>query len=1042
MSLTKKILVGSIVLAVLAVMAGIVGVLVVGPSIAKSMVRERLDRVESKLGLQVETATIATTGLGGVEITDVTVTDPESGRELVTVATAGAKVDALQLLAGRKVIDAVWAEDVDVHITRDADGSFDLLRVIARLRSEASESEDAGDDDTGGGGMLRIFGGTLPEVDVSDVEIHFEAVDGAPPFPLQRLSIPNAEIEHGDQIEASTTIAVESTPSDSWTIPSQVDLALVLSEELKPQTMTVKFDRAMEIGGVGPYPFLRGGVAGIEVAPDRTITATDLHLGFQSNGEEPFLQTDRLSVQLADWTTNLSEISLVEVAVDSPRLTLEYDRLGASALTDLDHAIRAPRARAIAAKARSMADDWAEDLEEEEEPLDPDLDPDTDKKLEPADNPKASGRLTKLFNRLPHAVTVKSGRVVIVDHRELPVADPMKTLRLEDGNLELVHQPIQGNFKVDGSFEAIGDGQSRGSVKALFGFNYRNKKLDADIEVAALDLSWLAQLLGPSVAEHIRGGTLRAKVGVKPGKKRDVTLEGIVSVDDLVFFWASLTEEPMRNFTASYSYTAHYDPDASIPEPKLLQKPLWREDDEPPADAPVRKGALVFTKGKGTVGSVQGEFMPAIYGTGALPGELPARIDLSAKLPRTDTQALIDAVPDALLGPLEGTKLAGTFAWNLKAEIPLYRASDMEWESNPALEDFEVVEMPEEVDPRTLMSGFDLTIEDTLEDKKGEEYEWTRTIRIPPAKPVSAKYLIENSGLTIQELDERRREREWPKVPDPSRSFLPRALLKSPKYWLTPHAENRVAPRPWGLHDTIQRTKDRPYGPYVYVPLHHIARWVVLAVTTTEDGGFFNHPGFLFDAIKDSIEDNIESGRFRRGASTISMQMIKNAYLKRDKLIARKLREAFLVFLMESVFDIPKSRILEVYMNIIEFGPGIYGIHDAAVHYFGKRPDKLTLGEVSWLFSIVPSPKRYHFYWKRGEISDGWWSHITRRIDIMYNREKITEAERDAAKAQKPEFYKPGENDPVLRREEPTLFQRIPSLFDQGPETGDPPPSP
>jgi hypothetical protein len=1028
MSLAKKILAGSIVLVVLAVAAGLVGVFLIAPSIAQNMVRDKLDAVESRLALEVETAAIDTTGLRGVEITDLTVKDPETGRTLATVGTVGAKVDVIQLIAGRKVIDAVWTEDVDVRVTRESDGAFDLLRVARRLRGDGEDSDEE-EEPTEGGGLLRIFGGTLPEVDVSDVEIAFLSEPNAPPFPVEKLKIPTGIIEHGSKIEATTKVAVESTPSEAWTIPSEVDVALVLTEELSPETMTVKFDRPLELGGVGPLPFLRGGVAGIEIAPDKTITATDLHLGFQSNGETPFLETDRLSMQLSEWTMNPDELSLVEVSVDAPMLTLEYDRLGASALTDLDHAVRAPRARQVIGRARGMAENLAEEEEEEPEPLAPDDEVDDAPKPE---KEQGDGRIARIINRLPHAVTISDGRVIIVDHRNLPVENPMRTLRLEKGNLELVHQPIQGNFKVDGSFDAIGDEKPRGSVEALLSFNYRNKKLDADVEIAALDLSWLGQLLGPSVAEYVRGGTLRAKVGVKPGEKRDVTLDGIVSVDDLVFFWGLLAEEPLRDFTASYSFTAKYDPDRSIPESKLLKTPLFKESNEPPADSPIRKGALVFTKGKGTVGDVQGDFVPAIYGTGALPGDLPARVDLHVDLPKTDTQALFDAVPLALQGPLEGTRLAGTFAWKLAAEIPLYRASDMQWESNPVLDEFEVVEMPKEVDPRTLMSGYDLTITDTLEDERGEEYEWSRTITIPPAKPVSAKYLVENSGLTIEQIDERRREREWPKLPDPNRSFLPRSLINSPQYWLTTHAEQRTAPKPWKSSEAIRRTKDRPYGPYVFVPLHHIARWVVLAVTTTEDGGFFTHPGFLFDAIKDSIEDNIESGRFRRGASTISMQMVKNAYLKRDKLIARKLREAFLVFLMETVFDVPKSRILEVYMNIIEFGPGIYGIHDASVHYFGKRPDKLTLGEVSWLFSVVPSPKRYHFYWKRGEISDRWWSHISRRIDIMYNREKITEAERDAAKAQKAEFYKPEDGDPVLRPEQKSIFDRI-LLFDREP---------
>ena len=254
-------------------------------------------------------------------------------------------------------------------------------------------------------------------------------------------------------------------------------------------------------------------------------------------------------------------------------------------------------------------------------------------------------------------------------------------------------------------------------------------------------------------------------------------------------------------------------------------------------------------------------------------------------------------------------------------------------------------------------------------------------------------------------------------------------MLQSPQYWYTMHAENKIAPRPWDEGETIERQPKQPYGPYVFVPLHHIAPWVVRTVTTTEDGGFFRHPGFLFDALKESVEDNIEASGFRRGASTISMQLVKNAFLDRQKLIARKVREAFIVFLMESVVDVPKARILEVYLNIIEFGPGIYGIHDAAVHYFGKRPDELEIAEVAWLFSIVPAPKKYHFYYDRGEITDRWFSKMSRYIDAMYRRDKITQAERDAAVLAAPAFYKPTAEEPVLRPKAPA-FNDIPLLFD------------
>jgi len=248
---------------------------------------------------------------------------------------------------------------------------------------------------------------------------------------------------------------------------------------------------------------------------------------------------------------------------------------------------------------------------------------------------------------------------------------------------------------------------------------------------------------------------------------------------------------------------------------------------------------------------------------------------------------------------------------------------------------------------------------------------------------------------------------------------MSREFVSSPQYWLSPHAERQAPGKPWREGDVIQRSQTQPYGPYVFVPLHHISKWMTRAVLTTEDNSFFKHDGINYFALKESVEDNIEAGgKFRRGASTISMQLVKNLFLDQKKLLARKLREAFLVWLMEKVVDVPKERILEVYFNIIEFGPGIFGIHDAAVHYFGKRPSDLTLGEVAWLVSIVPNPKKYHFYWDRGEITPSWFRRMSRYINVMHNRERTTVEERDEALAEPPAFYKPEADDPVLREDD------------------------
>jgi len=146
-------------------------------------------------------------------------------------------------------------------------------------------------------------------------------------------------------------------------------------------------------------------------------------------------------------------------------------------------------------------------------------------------------------------------------------------------------------------------------------------------------------------------------------------------------------------------------------------------------------------------------------------------------------------------------------------------------------------------------------------------------------------------------------------------------------------------------------------------PLDKISPYLIHAVMTSEDGGFFLHRGFLPEAFRESIITNIKERRFARGGSTISMQLVKNVFLSRNKTIARKLEEALIVWLIENQGLCTKERMLEVYLNIIEWGPMIYGAGEASRFYFDKDPSRLTLAEAIFMASIIPRPKwfRYNF---------------------------------------------------------------------------------
>ncbi|MET0759293.1 MAG: transglycosylase domain-containing protein [Flavobacterium sp.] len=146
-----------------------------------------------------------------------------------------------------------------------------------------------------------------------------------------------------------------------------------------------------------------------------------------------------------------------------------------------------------------------------------------------------------------------------------------------------------------------------------------------------------------------------------------------------------------------------------------------------------------------------------------------------------------------------------------------------------------------------------------------------------------------------------------------------------------------------------------------YTPLDQISPYLRKAVLTTEDPSFFSHKGFINEAFKQSIVKNIKTKKFSRGASTISMQLVKNVFLTREKTLSRKLEEILLVYILENNRITSKERMLEVYFNIIEWGPNVYGIGEASSFYFQKRPSELSLYECLFLANIIPSPRKFMY---------------------------------------------------------------------------------
>lgn len=162
-----------------------------------------------------------------------------------------------------------------------------------------------------------------------------------------------------------------------------------------------------------------------------------------------------------------------------------------------------------------------------------------------------------------------------------------------------------------------------------------------------------------------------------------------------------------------------------------------------------------------------------------------------------------------------------------------------------------------------------------------------------------------------------------------------------------------------------------------FTPASVVSPLLINAILQSEDGQFFYHKGFRLDAIKEALAHDIKVGKFARGGSTISMQIVKNVFLDRNKNIARKLEEAMIVWLIESNSITSKQRMFDVYLNIIEWGPGIYGVKEASEYYFKKSPAELTLDEAIFMASIIPRPKK--FFWSLaadGKLRESQYGHF------------------------------------------------------------------
>ena len=326
------------------------------------------------------------------------------------------------------------------------------------------------------------------------------------------------------------------------------------------------------------------------------------------------------------------------------------------------------------------------------------------------------------------------------------------------------------------------------------------------------------------------------------------------------------------------------------------------------------------------------------------------QFDITTDLPNQDMQVLFDAIPHALRTELDGLTWRGTLGLHFEAHGRLDSLSDVQHKfSLVPSQDFQVLKWPAGRDLNALNHGMHYEVQDPNALQP-------HTITIPPSI-----YPVMIQGIT---------------------TYMPRMTAE----------EVRSSYPNWVLFDDINP-------------------WLVQLITTTEDGSFFTHQGFSPLQVKAALEKNVSRQSFSRGASTISMQLVKNLFFDRTKTISRKFQEVIYTWLMESVMRIPKKRIMELYFNIIEFGPEIYGIEEAAKYYFGKRSSALSLKECAFLMAIIPSPRRGAYYRTNPKLENGIQKTMSFYIREMYRRkcdpDVLARMRARAAKLNQPVTFEP-----------------------------------
>lgn len=182
-----------------------------------------------------------------------------------------------------------------------------------------------------------------------------------------------------------------------------------------------------------------------------------------------------------------------------------------------------------------------------------------------------------------------------------------------------------------------------------------------------------------------------------------------------------------------------------------------------------------------------------------------------------------------------------------------------------------------------------------------------------------------------------------------------------------------------------------PEAPEGWVRVRDIARELRPAILVSEDRRFYHHAGFDALELRNALLESLRENTRLRGASTIPQQLAKNLFLTHERSLARKVRELAIALYMDR--HIAKDKILEVYLNVIEYGEGVYGIGDASQLYFGKRPADLSAAEAAFLAMLLPNPKENSQSYRDNALTPEAREKVEELLMVMHRMGFLTDQE-------------------------------------------------